>query len=309
MIVMPRRTRWVDLIFRIQGTVLVQIKYRLLAVLIFSLLVTYFHEQYSATVEWFSLTPFSLIGLALSIFLGFRNNTSYDRFWEGRKLWGGIVNTSRTATRRVCTLIDLPVDNPLYRQFIYQIAAYVHALRMHLRDEWHKEQIAHLLSADMLEKLDKEINKPIAILHWLAEDFARLYKEGRVHAQHLPLLEDSLHFFTDLQGGCERIKSTPIPFSYNVLIHRIVAIYCFSLPFGLLSITHWFTPLVTVFVAYAFLGIDAIGEEIEEPFGYDKNDLPLEAISTMIEVNVRQRIPDVDLPSLKTADIETNVLR
>jgi putative membrane protein len=88
-----------------------------------------------------------------------------------------------------------------------------------------------------------------------------------------------------------------------------VAIYCFSLPFGLLSITHWFTPLVTVFVAYAFLGIDAIGEEIEEPFGYDKNDLPLEAISTMIEVNVRQRIPDVDLPSLKTADIETNVLR
>ena len=308
MIVMPRKTRWVDLIFRIQGTVLIQIKYRLLAVLIFSLVVTYFHEHYSATVEWFSITPFSLIGLALSIFLGFRNNTSYDRFWEGRKLWGGIVNTARTSTRRVCTLIDLPSDNRLYRQFIYQIAAYVHALRMHLRDEWHKNQIEHLLPPEMLVKLDKEINKPIAILHWLAEDFARLYKDGRVHAQHLPLLEDSLHVFTDLQGGCERIKSTPIPFSYNVLIHRIVAIYCFSLPFGLLSITHWFTPIVTAFIAYAFLGIDAIGEEIEEPFGYDKNDLPLDAISTMIEVNLRQRLLEVDLPALKTADVDTNVL-
>ena len=103
------------------------------------------------------------------------------------------------------------------------------------------------------------------------------------------------------------LKAPPIPFSYNVLLHRIVAVYCFTLPFGLVAVTGWLTPIVTALIAYAFLGIDAIGEEIEEPFGLDKNDLPLLGISTMIEVNVRQRLPNEDLPDLKKPDPKTGL--
>ncbi len=103
---------------------------------------------------------------------------------------------------------------------------------------------------------------------------------------------------TDLQGACERIKSTPIPFSYTTLIHRIVAVYCCGLPFGVVSDTCWFTPIVVLVVSYAFFGLDTVGDEIEQPFGTDANDLPLSAISRMIEVNLRQRIGDTDIPPL-----------
>jgi len=103
---------------------------------------------------------------------------------------------------------------------------------------------------------------------------------------------------TNIQGGCERIKSTPIPFSYTALIHKIVALYCYGLPFGIVNETEWFTPVVVTIIAYAFFGLDAVGDEIEDPFGKDPNDLPLTTLSTMIEVNVRQRIGDTDLPAL-----------
>lgn len=308
MIVPRKRASWLSLILRVHGTVIQQIKFRLGAVVLIALIATSIHEIHFATTPWFSTTPFSLIGLALSIFLGFRNNTSYDRFWEGRKLWGGVVNTARTTTRRVRTLITIDDPEKTFKPLVYQVAAYVHALRMHLRDDWQPNEIAHLLPAKELQALEPELNKPIAILQNMGDQLAVLYREGHIHSQHLPLLEESLQAFTDLQGGCERIKSTPIPFSYNVLLHRIVAIYCFTLPFGLVAVTGWLTPLVTALIAYAFLGIDGIGEEIEEPFGLDMNDLPLHAISTMIEVNVRQRLPNEELPELKQPDPKTGLL-
>ena len=103
---------------------------------------------------------------------------------------------------------------------------------------------------------------------------------------------------TDVQGGCERILSTPIPFSYTVLIHRIVAVYCFGLPFGIVESVGEFTPFVALLVSYAFLGLDTIGDAIEEPFGSEAHDLPLNALSTMIEINVRESIGDEPLPQM-----------
>jgi putative membrane protein len=115
---------------------------------------------------------------------------------------------------------------------------------------------------------------------------------------HLPVLEGSLTTLTDIQGGCERILATPVPFVYNVLMHRIVAGYCLFLPFGLVDTIGWVTPLAVAFIAFAFYGLDSIGEEIEEPFGTDWNDLPLSQLSRMIEVNLRQRAGDKDIPPL-----------
>lgn len=115
---------------------------------------------------------------------------------------------------------------------------------------------------------------------------------------HLPVLEGSLTEITGVQGGCERIKATPIPASYTVLIHRIVATYAFALPLGIVDTVHLWTPVVVLLIAYAFYGLDAIGDEIEDPFGRDPNDLPLSTLSRMIEVNLRQRLRESDVPEL-----------
>src|SRR5690606_37389193 len=107
-----------------------------------------------------------------------------------------------------------------------------------------------------------------------------------------------------VQGGCERIKNTPIPWSYTVLMHSIVAVYCFALPFGLVQTTKLLTPIVVALIAYAFLGLDAVGDELEEPFGHDYNDLPLTALSRTIEVNLLQQLGETELPPLLTPDAE-----
>lgn len=307
MIVPKKNVTWQRSLLQVKGTILEDIKWRLIFVVGNALIVTLLHEIFDADGQWLSMTPFSLVGLALGIFLGFRNNTSYDRFWEGRKLWGGVVNTSRTITRRILTLVDQE-DETRLSLYVHQVAAYVHMLRMHLRGEWQPQEVEHLLSAEEIASLQSEGNRPIAMLQKLGDELRTEYKAGNIHPQHVPLLEGALTDFTNLQGGCERIKSTPIPFSYNILLHRIVAIYCFALPFGLVPLLHGVTPIVVALIGYAFLGIDALGDEIEEPFGHDDNDLPLLSISTMIEHNVRQRIGDADLPELKYPNPITRVL-
>lgn len=307
MIVPRKSSSWFSLLLQVKGTIYEKIRYRLWMVVLFSALVTTIYELFITSGQLLSMTPFSLIGLALSIFLGFRNNTSYDRYWEGRKLWGGIVNTSRTLTRRVLTLINEDEPSDTQRR-VKMIAGYVHLLRQHLRGEWNKAEVEHLLDSEVLTSLENELNRPIALLQILGDDFRNEYTQQKIHPLHLTQLEEGLTDFTNLQGGCERILSTPIPFSYNVLLHRIVAIYCFTLPFGLAPVVDWFTPIVVALIGYAFLGIDGIGDEIEEPFGLDANDLPLNALSTMIEYNVLQRLEGETLPDLKTPNPITRIL-
>lgn len=307
MLVPKKSASWYSVLFHLRGTIYEDIQWRLFIVIGNSVLITVLYKLFGDEGPWLSMIPFTLIGLVLSIFLGFRNNTSYDRFWEGRKLWGGVVNTSRTLTRRILTLIE-ETDEDSRHTYVRFVAAYVHLLRQHLRDEWNPEEVKHLLSEEDIEFLEDELNRPIALLQRLGERLQVEYAKGSVHPMHLPTLEQGLTDFTNLQGGCERIKSTPIPFSYNVLLHRIVAIYCLMLPFGLVSLLGYETPIIVAFVGYAFLGIDALGDEIEEPFGHDDNDLPLNALTTMIEYNVLQRIPNEELPSLRTPNPITGVL-
>jgi len=258
--------------------------------------------------ESLSLTPFSLIGLALSIFLGFRNNACYDRFWEGRKLWGSLVNTSRTLTRQMLTLIgpgggevEITADDNEIKSFqhrmVYHVMAYVHALRHHLRDTEPYADLERFLPKEEVARLRIERNVPVAIIQTMADELAAGWRGGWIHSFHLPSLEAQLTSLTNIQGGCERIKATPIPMSYTLLTHRIVGVYTFTLPFALVSSTGWMTPFASLLVAYAFFGLDAIGGQIEAPFDTDPNDLPLSALSTTIEIGLRQRLGETDLPA------------
>jgi putative membrane protein len=311
MMVQEKRYSWLRLLLKYRGTALPRMKGRLAFTTILAILVTsidlnlgYFHADLTTF-------PFSLIGLALGVFLGFRNNTSYDRFWEGRKLWGSLVNATRSITRQILTLVNEPAPTgsgeqhpdseeiiAFRREMIYRVIAYVHAFRHHLRVQDKLDELAPLLPTNEIELLRGEINRPIAMLQRLGDRFRDAYRRGWVHPMHQPVLEQSLVVLTDIQGGCERIKNTPIPLSYTALLHQTVAIYCIALPFGIVKTVGAYTPLVVGFIAYAFYGLDAIGDEIEDPFGTDPNDLPLSALSTMIEVNLRQRLGETELPQL-----------
>lgn len=301
--VFQERLTWLQIVSLLKGSVLSRIWGRLAVTTACAVLVTEAYEL-KWIAESLTPTPFSLIGVALGIFLGFRNNTSYQRFWEGRILWGRLVNTSRSLTRQILTLIHAPsaeagACEEVQRDLVHRLAAYAHALRFHLREEPEGyAQLERLMPASDLEAMRASSNPPIALVHGLGERLSAAWRRGWIEPLHLPSLDASLNALTDIQGGCERIKSTPIPFSYTLLIHRIVAVYCLTLPFGIVASTHWATPLVVILVGYAFYGLDAIGDELENPFGTDVHDLPLAAISTMIEVNVRERLGETDLPAL-----------
>lgn len=312
MMVPEKRYSWLRLLLKYRGTAFERMKGRLLFITLQAVVITYVDLHHGFFHADLTVIPFTLIGLALGVFLGFRNNTSYDRFWEGRKLWGQLVNTSRSLTRQMLTLIGprpfedgetASVGDPnelraFQREMVYRLIAYVHCFRMHLRDQDRLEELEALLPAGEIDALRKELNRPAAILQTMGDRLRGAWHRGWIHSMHVPVLEQSLTVLMDVQGGCERIKSTPIPLSYTTLIHQIVAIYCFALPFGIVKTVGQFTPVVVGFVAYSFFGLDAVGDEIENPFGQDPNDLPLSGLTRMIEVNLRQRLGEEDLPPL-----------
>jgi putative membrane protein len=279
-----------------RGTALKSVWHLVVLVGLTSLGVDALYDRFDLTDHFsLSLAPFSLIGLALSIFLGFRNNACYDRYWEGRKHWGTLVNGSRTFARTVHLYVG--GDDALKRELVYRQIAFVHALRMHLRAEsdWSK-QLGKYLPADEIDDFKAEHNVPQAIARRLGERLRDTWRSGAVDVFHLPHLEAGVAMDTDVQGACERIKNTPLPASYTILTHRIVGLYCLLLPFGLHKDVGHLTPIVTMFVSYAFLGLDSIGSEIEDPFGKDVNDLPLTQISTSIERDLRRALGETELP-------------
>ncbi len=277
------------------GTALQRVFPRLVIVTLSAVALTLVREQWFPKFALLTPLPFTLIGLPLGIFLGFRNNASYDRFWEGRRLWGQLVNDSRSFARSVAVLLDDDGDgkpSPRQRQMVLRTAAFAHLLRQHLRREDDLAEIADLLDPDDMQRIASVRHRPLAVLGFLGTSIRSALRERTVDPLHVPLLEQSLRNLTDVLGGCERIASTPLPASYVVLIHRIVALYVFTLPFGLVETFHWLSPAVTMLISYAFLGLDAIGDEIEQPFGVDPNDLPLSALSRNIEIDLRELLGD-----------------
>ncbi|MBI4613283.1 MAG: hypothetical protein HY720_06700 [Planctomycetes bacterium] len=293
---------WVGVLLSLRGSVVKKIWLQLAGATSIAVVVAIVWESLPDHHKTIKLTvlPFTLIGLALAIFLGFRNNASYDRHWEGRKLWGQLVNTCRSFARQILCLVDAGKDDPalaaFHKEMLYRVMAYPHALRCHLRSQDPLPGLAPFLAREEIDRLAVEKNVPIAILATLGERLRWARREGWVHDLHVPLLEQSLIELTNVQGGCERILNSPLPFAYTLLIHRIAGFYCFALPFGIVDQVEWMTPVVVLFVSYAFFGLDAIGDEIEDPFGTDPNDLPLAALSRTIEINLRQRLGEKDLP-------------
>jgi len=234
-------------------------------------------------------TPFTLVGVALALFLGFRNSSSYDRWWEGRKLWGALVNITRALAVQVLTMTD---DAPgrctkEKRAFLNMLVAFTYAMRDQLRGDVFARS-AELLPPALAAEVDRARYKPFIILRAMGEWVTQRQREGGFGEISKTMLDRNLIELSSILGGCERIASTPVPFGYAVMIHRVVYFYCAMLPFGLVDGIAWMTPVVTLVMAYSFIALDLLAAELEMPFGRDENDLALDAISLNIELSIRE---------------------
>ncbi len=287
----------------LRGSVLPRILPTLLVNIVIATLVTISHGDLFKLKITLTTIPFTLIGLPIAIFLGFRNNAAYDRFWEGRKLWGELVHRSRSLARQCVSLIDYPEPalastglTDARVRMVYRAIAYAHALRDLLRAKDTAPELATLLLPAELAQLARASNKPDFLMQQMGLDLRTCLKDGRIDPCLAASIDASLSSMTAAGASCERIKNTPIPFSYTLLLHRTAYIYCFLLPFGLVDSIGFMTPFVVAVVAYTFFGLDALGDEIEEPFGLDSNDLPLDALCRAIEIDLRAALHDSVVP-------------
>ncbi|WP_285544435.1 bestrophin family protein [Dyadobacter frigoris] len=294
--VIRKRLHWFRMLFIWEGSILPQILPRLIALFLLSTAVVIFHGELFRFKIPLTPAPFTLIGLALAIFLGFCNTASYDRYWEARKLWGGLLIDARSLVRQVQTLGDAEKDHKDIREFANLIVAFSYALKHQLRQTDPTADLARLLKPEFAKSLENIKFKPNIILQELGQWIYRNKKENKMDSIVQVAIDSNLNRLSDILGGCERISNTPIPYAYSVVLHRTIYIYCFLLPFGLVDSIGWMTPCIVSFIGYTFIALDAIVTEIEEPFGVEKNDLALNAICRTIEDSLTEMMGDkIDL--------------
>ena len=292
------RPSGLKLFFLLRGSIMPRISAVLLFNIALATAVTLAHGMLFSFKVTLTPIPFTLIGLPLAIFLGFRKTAAYDRYWEARKLWGELVLRSRNLARQCLHLVDVPasVQSDLPQRMVRRAAAFCHALRVQLRHSQDTQELQALLTADEWTALAASANRPAALMMKMGEDLAHCRRQGWIDSTLTAQIDNSLSAMTGAAASCERIAATPLPFSYTLLLHRTAYLYCFMLPFGLVDTTGALTPLVVGIVAYTFFGLDALGDEIEEPFGLEANDLPLDAICRSVEIQMREALGEKNLP-------------
>jgi putative membrane protein len=247
--------------------------------------------------------PSSVIGAALGIFASFRVNAAYSRWWEGRGLWGRIVNASRTLSSQVTAYVD---DAALARTVIQRHALWVHVLRCQLRDDdpFADEHVQRALDRLGLtsDEHKAELKKQTSLCHHLSDLNLRALARSGVEPLRLQAMDQSIATLTDAQGGCERIKRTPMPRGYSFFVQRLLLIFSVLFPFTIVEDVGWACIPLNLVVCIGFTLISETGRVLEDPFTHFWNSLPITNISINIERNVRQRLGDADLPAATTPD-------
>lgn len=223
----------------------------------------------------------TMLGFVISLLLVFRTNTAYDRWWEGRKMWGALVNNSRNLAMKLAVMLDTKEDKDSFKKLI---PAYASVLNLHLKNE----DISHELFDDATLSADHYSHKPNQIAKTIIAKLNEVYREGKITGEQLITLNSEVNSFTDICGACERIKNTPIPYSYSAFIKKFIFFYVMTLPFGYVFQLGYYVIPVVVFIFYVLASLELIAEEIEDPFGNDPNDLPTAKIAENIRKNVEE---------------------
>ena len=301
MIVRPK-LNWFKMLFVWNGSVLRAVLLPLSVILAISLAVLWAHS--SGGTSWLHLnpTPFSLIGVALAIFVSFRNNASYDRYWEARKLWGELLIRTRNLTRQAVGVLDSAPGDPDAQRLVALLCAFTYSLKHQLRSTDPADVLHRLLPAGDAERALARQYRPVHLLDDVSRLLAAWRRDGRLSDILFDGCQRQLDGLSAVVGGCERIATTPLPYAYNVLLHRTVYFFCALLPLGLVDSIGAATPVISVFIAYAFMALDAIASELENPFGEEPNDLPLTALAVNIERTLREMIGETSLPDAPLPD-------
>jgi len=253
----------------------------MLSVAAFSAIVAFLELHYFKLSENNSVSNInvmhSILGFVISLLLVFRTNTSYDRWWEGRRLLGELTNVSRNLAIKIKSL---KLDREEMEFFNYAIPKYAFALKEHLREKLYFGKNSFLIEVDGGKHI------PNQIAGRLSSRVYDLHAEGKITGEQLIILSTDLNRFTDICGGCERIKKTPIPFSYSAFIKKFMFLYVITLPFGWVFSLGFYVVLIVPFILYVLASLELIAEEIEDPFGFDANDLPMDQICDNIEKHV-----------------------
>jgi ion channel-forming bestrophin family protein len=251
-----------------------------------------------AGAEFLAVTPLPLgmVGAAISIFLGFRTNSAYDRWWEARTLWGGLVNSSRTFARQVLTLMGPKSASPeikaAQRHLVVLMICYVHALRCHLRNQNPFPELRNRVDSETLQRLRRHKNVPNGLLLLMGELIREAFDRNWLDTFRLTAIDRTLTELTNIQGACERIKNTPLPKQYVYFPRMLVTFFCFLLPFGLVEGLRLLTPLASTTLSFIFITLDRIGSDIETPFENSVHDTPMTSLSRTIEINLRQLLDE-----------------
>ncbi len=229
------------------------------------------------------ISVYSLIGFVISLLLVFRTNTAYDRWWEGRRKWGELVNDSRNLAIKLSAVLTDEEDRAYFKRMIPN---FVFAAKEHLRKGVLFEQLE--LTSEEVEVLSHKNHVPLAISELMYKKLKELKKAGKISEEEFLSFDKNVNAFMDAVGACERIKNTPIPFSYSLFIKKFIFIYVTTLPLAFVIQFGYFSALIATFVFYVLVSMEVLAEEIEDPFGSDDNDLPTDTICERIRANVQE---------------------
>jgi putative membrane protein len=299
MIVRPQY-HWFRRLFIWHGSVLPHILLRLCLNLLMALLAVSCTRWYGQWGIRLTLAPFSVLGVAIAIALGFRNNASYARFAEARLLWGQLLITQRSLLRQVKSMLPQRQRDSEYCAAL-QIG-FCHALKHQLRQSDPRADLARVLPAGVLAQLRQHPAPGNRLLLLLGQWFGQLRSRQQLSDILFQALDGNLNQLSSILGGCERIANTPIPLAYTLILHRSVYLFCTLLPFALVSELHYMTLLVSVFVSYTLISLEYLAEELEDPFGSRENNLPLHALCNAIEISLLEMNDARWLPGRHQAD-------
>ena len=295
MIVRPR-PGLLKLFFVMRGSVVPRIAPQIIGFGLYAAVVVAAVKASGLSFDSYNIAPFGLLGVTLSIYLGFRNNAAYDRWWEARKLWGQLVFDIRNFSRAVLALV--PADTSEARPILMEALAFCHLLRGQLRNVDASGE-ARVFIGDEVDRVLAATNRSDEMVRRMGRRIGALKAQGRIEAMDFRILDERLSGIAALQAGCERIAGTPLPFAYTLLLQRSAYIFCLLLPFGLAFSAGWGTPLFTALIAYSFFGLDALSEELEDPFGTQANDLALDGLCRVCEISVFEALGETPPEMIK----------
>lgn len=281
---------WLQLALQFRGSVIPAIYNKVVWCSLFGVFVS--------TLYYFKLPVYQPIfesiipSIVLGLLLVFRTNTAYERFWEGRKCWGTLVNNVRNLARQIWVVVAEiePDDRKNKILTLRLLVAFAVASKLHLRKEIANSELEELMDVSKYFELKTVNNPPLKIAYWIEDYLQQQYRSHGLNSYQLSTMQKLLSSMVDTLGGCERILKTPIPLAYVIHLKQLLLIYCLLLPFQLVDDLGWWTGAIVGLISFTLFGIEAIGIEIENPFGYDPNDLPLDDICCTMLRNINDLV-------------------